>query len=84
METVFKTAAKEAAKRILSPIYGAMEDIVELAVCHGAADSATSSRLGRLPEAQERTQIIVGFRKKMPVYTAPITQQVMNILKLLS
>lgn len=51
MESLLKTAAKEAKKGVLSPVYRAVEDRVKQAVDRGAPNNAISSRHNSLTES---------------------------------
>lgn len=90
METQFISAAKDATRRILTPVYGTMEDIVKQAVNSAATDNAISWRLDRLTKSHQFSQNIVDRLTRSTIFTTPNTkldkiyheQAVMNEIKL--
>lgn len=76
MMTFLRSATKELTNGSLSLMHGAVEDIFRLAVSHGAADSAISSRVDSLTESQLFADSIAVCLMKKPPFTAPITRSV--------
>lgn len=73
-----KIATKEATKRSLSLICGAVNAIVKQTVNCVAADNAIRLRGDRLTEPQVFAQIITGLLTKSTTSTAPISKLVMR------
>lgn len=76
MVTLLKSAANNATRVIISPIYGAAEDIVKQAVIRSTADDSISSKLDSFTEYYGFTQNIAGCFMSTPTFTALITKLV--------
>lgn len=76
METFLNTDVKEATKRILIPIYRAVEHVFKQAVNPDAADNAVSPELDSHTKSQRFAQSIVAFLRDNPTFPSPITELV--------
>lgn len=82
MESLLKTANKEATKRLLSSLYRAAEDIFKQAVNRGVVDNTINSRLHRFKESKKSAQSNVRCLMKTPIFTAPITKLVIRHIEI--
>lgn len=76
METLLKTADREATKGMLSPFCRGVEQSVKQAVNLGSGNNDNSSRLDRPIVSHKFAQKIVDLLLKTTIFTAHINQLV--------